>query len=110
MDWFSSFLDNVLGIDPPKPDPLLQQSIDRQTQATKDAQAAAKASADLALKSQKDANLIARAASVPAADSESVRSAADERRRKLLNGSSFGIGLPSTFGEAPTGFRVLTGQ
>lgn len=110
MGWFSSILDNWFGIDPPKPDPLLQQSIDRQTQATKDAQASAKASADAALKAQKDANLIAQAASVPNADSESVRSAADERRRKLLNGSSFGIGLPNTFGEAPTGFRVLTGQ
>lgn len=84
MGWFSSILDNWFGIDPPKPDPLLQQSIDRQTQATKDAQASAKASADAALKAQKDANLIAQAASVPNADSESVRSAADERRRKAF--------------------------
>lgn len=110
MGWFSSFLDNVLGIDPPQADPLLQQSIAAQTEATKEATAAAKASAAAALKSQKDANLIAQAASVPGVDNESVRSAADERRRKLLNGSSFGIGLPNTFGEAPTGFRVLTGQ
>lgn len=110
MGWFSSFMDNVLGIDPPAPDPALQASINAQTQATKDAQASAAASAADALKAQKDANLIAQSASVPLADSESVRSAADDRRRKLVGGSSFGIGLPNTFGEAPTGFRVLSGQ
>lgn len=110
MSWFSSFMDNVLGIDPPQPDPALQASINAQTQATNEATAAAKASAAAALKAQKGANLIAASASVPLADSESVRSAADDRRRKLLNGSSFGIGLPDTFGAAPTGFRVLSGQ
>lgn len=110
MGWFSNILDNWLGIDPPKVDPGLQAAIDAQTRATNEASASAKASADAALKAQKDANLISAAASVPLADSESVRSAEDERKRKLLSGSSFGIGLPNTFGAAPTGFRVLTGQ
>lgn len=110
MGWFSSFLDNVLGIDPPAPDPSLQAAIQQQTSATQQASAQASADAAAALKQQKDANLIAQSASVPLTDSESVRSAEDERKRKLLNGSSFGIGLPNTFGEAPTGFRVLSGQ
>lgn len=110
MGWLSNILDDWFGIDPPKPDPALQAAIDLQTQATKDATAQAKAAADAALKAQKDANLIAQAAAVPTADSESARAAADARKRKLLGGSSFGIGLPNTFGEAPTGFRVLAGQ
>lgn len=110
MGWFSNILDNWLGIDPPGVDPGLQAAINQQTQVTKEAAATAKASADAALKAQKDASLISAAASVPLADSESVRSAEDERRRKLMNGSSFGIGLANTFGDAPVGFRVLSGQ
>lgn len=110
MGWFSNILDNWFGIDPAQPDPALQAAIDAQTQATKEATAQAKAAADAALKAQKDASLIAQAAAVPTADSESARAASDARKRKLLGGSSFGIGLPNTFGEAPTGFRVLAGQ
>lgn len=111
MSWLSSFVRNVTGnAKPDPPDPALQRAIEEQTRATREAQEAAKASADAALKAQKDAGLIALASSLPTADSESARAAADAKRRKLLGGSSFGIGLPNTFGEAPTGFRVLSGQ
>ncbi len=62
------------------------------------------------LAAQKDANALAAFASRPAIDSESARAAGDERRRKLLSGSNFGIGLPDLLGEAPVGFRLLSGQ
>lgn len=72
--------------------------------------ASAKASADAALKAQTDANLLAAAAAVPASDSESARSASDDQRRKLMAGSSFGIGMPTQLGAPPVGFRLLSGQ
>lgn len=62
------------------------------------------------LQAQKDANAIAAAASVPQQDSESARSAADAQRRKLMQGSSFGIGLPTQLGAPPVGYRMLSGQ
>ena len=115
MSWFSDALHFVT--DPlanlfsgPKIDPGLQSSIDQQTQLLKTSTAAAQAASDQALKAQQDANLIAQSASVPLADSESVRSAADDQRRKLLGGTSFGIGLADTYGAAPTGFRALSGS
>lgn len=70
----------------------------------------AQASAEAALKAQTDANLIAQAASMPSNDSESARARADDERRRLMNGSSFGIGLPSELGAAPVGFRLLSGS
>lgn len=62
------------------------------------------------LAAQKDANALAAFASRPAIDSESARAAGDERRRKLLGGSNFGIGLPDLLGAAPVGFRMLSGE
>lgn len=62
------------------------------------------------IQAQKDANALAAAAAVPRGDSESARYAGDERRRKLLAGSSFGIGLPDLLGSPPVGFRMLSGE
>lgn len=70
----------------------------------------AQSTADAALKAQQDANLIAAAANVPTIDSESARAAGDTQRRKLLSGSSFGIGLPAQLGAPPVGFRLLSGE
>lgn len=110
MSWFS--LGNLFGSlgfhDPPAAN--LNPAIDAQTAALAAQTASAKASADAALKAQTDANLIAAAAAVPQADSESARAAADDQRRKLTTGSSFGIGLPSQLGAPPVGFRLLSGS
>lgn len=70
----------------------------------------AKQSADAALKAQTDANLIAASALQPSIDSEGARSAQDTQRRRLLSGSSFGIGLQTQLGAPPVGFRMLSGE
>lgn len=93
-----------------KPDPGIASALSAQTTLLATQTAQAKASADAALKAQTDANLIAAAAAVPQADSESARATADDQRRKLMAGSSFGIGLPSQLGAPPVGFRLLAGQ
>lgn len=98
-DWFSS-----------KPDPSIAAGIAQQNDILAQQTLSAKAAADNALKAQTSANLIAAAASAPAADNEGSRAAADDQKRKLLAGSSFGIGLPSQLGAPPVGFRLLSGQ
>lgn len=109
MSWFS--LGNLFGSlgfhDAPDP---TQAAIAAQTAAVTQQTASAKASADAALAAQNQANLLAASSSVPTVDSESSRSAADDQKRKLLQGSSFGIGLPTTTGAPPVGFRLLSGQ
>lgn len=111
MSFFS--LGNLFGSlgfhDTITPDPTAA-AIAAQTDATKAASMQASADAAKALKAQTDANLIAAAASVPAADSESARASSDDQQRKLLQGGSFGIGLPDKFGAPPVGFRLLAGQ
>jgi hypothetical protein len=62
------------------------------------------------VQAQKDANAIAAAASVPQQDSESARAASDDQRRRLTQGSNFGIGLQTQLGAPPVGFRMLSGQ
>ena len=92
------------------PDPAVAAAVSAQTALLATQTASAKASADAALKAQTDANLIAAAAAVPQGDSESARAAVDNQKRKLMAGSSFGIGLPSQLGAPPVGFRLLSGQ
>lgn len=116
MSWFS--LGNLFGSlgfhDTPKPAPTTDNSaanaISAQTAALTSSTASAKASADAALKAQTDANLLAAAAAVPQNDSESARASADDQKRKLTQGTSFGIGLPTQLGAPPVGFRLLSGQ
>ena len=98
MGWLSKIMDNWFGIDPPD------------TSKADAAQAQAQATAAAALKAQQDANLIAAAAARPQADSESAIVASEGRRRKLMQGSAFGIGLPTAMGAPPVGFRLLSGQ
>jgi hypothetical protein len=76
----------------------------------KDTQAQARATSDAALADQRKANDIAKAASVPAIDSEAARIAADSRLRKLLSAGAFGVkaGLKN-LGDAPIGYRPATG-
>jgi hypothetical protein len=111
MSWFS--LGNLFGSlgfhDAPASDQNAG-AIAAQTDAVREQTASAKASADAALAAQKQANMLAASASVPAVDSESSRAAADDQKRKLLQGSSFGIGLPTATGAPPVGFRLLAGQ
>lgn len=64
---------------------------------------------DIAIKSAKDAAALAAAASTPAEDSESARRAAEDRMRRLTQSSGFTSGA-ATFGAAPIGFRLLSGQ
>ena len=64
---------------------------------------------DIALKSAKDANTLATAASLPPQDSESAKRAAEDRMRRLISSSGFTQGA-QTFGGAPIGFRMLSGQ
>ncbi|MFT4115432.1 hypothetical protein [Bradyrhizobium sp.] len=112
MGWFSSLMHDIgtpsswFG----SSNSSLQASIDAQTAATKAASAQAASDAAAALKAQQDANLLAQAASVPQSDSESARAASDDQKRKLMQGSSFGIGLQSALGAPPVGFRMLSGQ
>jgi len=74
------------------------------------AQAEALATQQAALKAQQDAVALAAAAAQPASDSESAVVAAENQKRKLLQGSSFGIGLQTALGAPPVGFRTLSGQ
>lgn len=75
----------------------------------KETQATAAAGAAEAVKEQKLANEVARAASTPAADSDSARIAADTRLKKLLSaGAAFGVGSRK-LGSAPIGYRPVTG-
>lgn len=60
-----------------------------------------------ALKLQEDAIAQAKAAAIPAEDSESARRAGEERMRDLLEGAGPG-GLNLT-GAAPLGYRALMG-
>jgi hypothetical protein len=105
MGWFGNIMDNWFGMDPPD-----NSAATAQTAALQQQTASAKASADAALKAQTDANLIAAAAAVPQTDSEGARASSDAQKRKLMAGSSFGIGLPSQLGAPPVGFRMLSGQ
>lgn len=112
MSWFGDVLhilspiSNLFNFGDDGPDP----AIAKQNQLLADQTASAKASADAALAAQQQANAIAASASTPAVDNESARAAADDRRRKLMQGSSFGIGLPDKLGTPPVGFRLLSGQ
>lgn len=72
--------------------------------------AAALATQQAALKAQQDAVALAAAASVPASDSESAVAASENQKRKLQQGSSFGIGMQTALGAPPVGFRLLSGQ
>jgi len=118
MGWLSSLLHDIgtpsQWFSSPAPAPVAapdnSAAINAQTEALKTQTASAQAAAQAALKAQTDANLIAAAAAVPASDSESARRAADQRRRQLMTGSSFGIGLPDKLGAPPVGFRLLSGQ
>ncbi len=116
MSWLSNFWHNDIEapvgslFSGPKPDPTVAAAINAQTDAVTQQTASAKAAADAALAAQTQANDLAAAASVPQADSESSRAAADDQKRKLLQGSSFGIGLPTQTGAPPVGFRLLAGQ
>lgn len=89
-----------------QPDPAIAQQNALLGQQLTQAQTASAA----ALKAQTDANAIAAAAAVPATDSESARAASDDQRRRLAQGSSFGIGLPDKLGAPPVGFRLLSGS
>lgn len=106
MSWFSKAFGSIFGGGGPSA--AETAAINQQTQAVKAATATAKASADAALKAQQDANLLAQSSSVPAADSESARGAMDDELRKRLKGQD-GIGLPTQFGAAPVGYRMLAG-
>lgn len=79
-----------------------QAAIDRQAQAVEQSNAIAEAA-------RKDANDRAAAAATLPADSETVRSSAEDRLRKLRQGSGFTGGVEK-FGAGPVGFRFLTGQ
>lgn len=98
MGWFSNILDNWFGIDPPD------------TTKADAANAAALATQQQALKAQQDANTLAAAAAAPASDSESTVVASENQKRKLQQGSAFGIGLQTQLGAPPVGFRTLSGQ
>lgn len=101
MSWFSAGnLFGSLGFhDTPKPAPA---------PAAPDPAIAASQAA--ALQATQDALALAQQSSTPPQDSESARAASDDQRRKLMNGSSFGIGLATRLGAAPVGFRMLSGQ
>jgi uncharacterized protein with LGFP repeats len=99
MGWsFGKIMDDWFGFDQPD------------TSKADAAQAAALATQQEALKAQKDAALLAAAAAQPASDSESAVVASEGRKRKLQQGSSFGIGLQTQLGAPPVGFRLLSGQ
>lgn len=69
---------------------------------------AAKDASERALQMQKDAMQVAAAAAMPASDSEGARRAGEDRMRKLLAASP---GAGKRFlGDAPVGYRLLTGQ
>lgn len=115
MSWLSSAWHSIEHavssvFDAPKPDPKVAAAIAAQTDALNTSTASAQASAAAALKAQTDANTLAAAASVPASDNEGSRAAADDQKRKLLQGSNFGIGMPTLLGAPPVGFRMLSGQ
>lgn len=95
---------------PAQTDPALTSAISQQNTLLAQQTAQAQTDAAAALAAQTDANAIAASASVPATDSESSRAASDNQQRKLLQGSSFGIGLPDKLGAPPVGFRILSGQ
>lgn len=85
-------------------------AVQAQTDALKAQTAqAAQAAAD-ALDEQRKATLTAAAAATPPSDSESARAAADNRRRQLQQGSIWNVGLPTTTGAPPVGYRMLAGQ
>lgn len=92
------------------PDPTLTNAIATQTQALTDATNAATAATLAATKAQQDAQLQAEAAATPPTDSESSRQASDDQLRKTLAGGVYGVGLPTTTGAAPVGYRLLSGQ
>lgn len=114
MSWLSSLWHStehaVSNLFSPKPDTSQTDAINAQTTALQNQTASAKAAADAALKAQTDANTLAAAAAVPQADSESARSSSDNQKKKLMQGSSYGIGLPTQLGAPPVGYRLLSGQ
>lgn len=107
MGWFSSIMDNWFGIDPPADN---SAAINKQNEILQQQTAQAKTDAAASLKAQTDANLLSAAAALPQSDSESARTARDNQKRKLMSGSSFGIGMPTQLGAPPVGFRLLSGQ
>lgn len=109
MSWFSKAVNSVVKLFGGGPNSAEIAAINAQTEATKSATATAAASAAAALKAQQDANLLAQASSVSAADSESARGAMDDELRKRLKAQN-DIGLPTQFGAAPVGYRMLAGQ
>jgi hypothetical protein len=86
------------------------QAILAQTQALTDATNASVAATEAATKAEQDAQLQAEAAATPPTDSESSRAASDDQLRKTLAGGVYGIGLPTTTGAAPVGYRLLSGS
>lgn len=109
MSWFSSAIHSIGNFFNPGPNQAELDAINAQTDATKTATALAKQQAADALKAQKDANLLAQASSMPTVDSESARGASDDELRKRLADQG-GVGLPTQFGAAPVGYRLLSGQ
>lgn len=95
---FGKIMDDWFGFDPPD------------TSKADAANAAALATQQEALKAQQEANALAAAAAQPASDSESAVVAAENQKRKLKQGSTFGIGLQTQLGAPPVGFRMLSGQ
>lgn len=79
-----------------------QYAIERQAQAVEQANA-------IAEQSRKDANDRAALAATSPNDSETVRASAEDRLRKLRQGSGFTGGV-ERFGAGPVGFRFLSGQ
>jgi hypothetical protein len=114
MSWLSSLFHKaeswVSNVFNPKPPQELIDATNAQTEAVKQQTAQAKAAADAALAAQQQANDLAKAAAVPAQDSESARAASIADRKKRMAGSSFGIGLPTQLGAPPVGYRLLSGQ
>lgn len=93
-----------------------QDELVRQTKALQDAAAAqqeqtqiAKDSAAAALAAQQDAVKRAKAAAVPAIDSESARAASDQRMRQLITASGGVTSGQRFFGAPPIGYRLLMG-
>lgn len=119
MSWFSKHVispvrDFFKGPDLSGITNSLNQQAAAVTQQAAESAAAAKAQAEAsarALELQKTAMANASAAATPVIDSESARSAGEERMRKLLaaNGGNAGTGIALT-GMPPVGYRMLTGQ
>jgi hypothetical protein len=87
-----------------------EAAAEQQTAALNQQTALLKQAQDAALQQQQDAAKAAAAASVPPEDNESSVQASEARLRKLIAGSGATSSGARFLGQAPVGYRLLTGE